>query len=184
MMYEARHAPVMEELPGVGVIISSLTLTTHHTSSLLLLTLQLPLLCVMMSVVTMMMTLPPPLTPHASPLPRWQWPAPVSQSPPVTAPWARRINQRMDGEDALMLALMTHIIFYTMYKVFSQAQDHELVLPVDVSGQPLPLSPRLSLHRGPGASIRGWIPLCTVGKLLDPTDQNQAGAKRVQLPKT
>ena len=49
-----------------------------------------------MPVVTMMMTLPPPLTPHASPLPRWQWPAPASQSPPVTAPWARRINQRVD----------------------------------------------------------------------------------------
>ena len=133
MMCEARLSPLMEGLPDVSIILSSLILATHYIDF----TLQLPLLCVMMSVVTMMMTLPPPLTPHASPLPKWQWPGPASQPPPVTAPWAGRINQRMDGKDALMLALMTHIIFYTMYKVFSQAQDHELVLPVDVSGQPL-----------------------------------------------
>lgn len=96
MMYEAGHAPVMEELPGVSVIVSSLTLTTHHTSSLLLLTLQLLFLCVMVSVVTMIVTFPPPVTPHASPLPRCQWPAPASQSLPVTTLWPRRSKQRVD----------------------------------------------------------------------------------------
>lgn len=97
MMYEARHIPLTEELPDVIVILSSLTLGTHHTSSLHLLTLTLtPFLCVMVSVVTMMVTFPPPVTPHASPLLRCQWPVPASQSLPVSALWPRHTMQRPD----------------------------------------------------------------------------------------
>ena len=36
-----------------------------------------------------------------------------------------------------MLEVLTLITFSTLYKVLSQALDHELVLPVDLSGQPL-----------------------------------------------
>ena len=74
------------------------------------LALQLPLLCVMMPVVTMTDVFP--------------------EDKYVRIAW-------MDGEYAMMLALLTHIIICTMYKVFNQAQDHKLVLPVDVSCQPL-----------------------------------------------
>ena len=42
-----------------------------------------------------------------------------------------------DGNDDLMLKVLTHISFCTMHNVLSQALDHKLVLPVDITGQPL-----------------------------------------------
>ena len=42
-----------------------------------------------------------------------------------------------DGNNDLMLKVLTHISFCTMHNVLSQALDHKLVLPVDCSGQPL-----------------------------------------------
>ena len=93
MLYEAMHAPLMEEIPDVSVISPcSLTLATHYTSSLLLLTLQFPVLCAMVSVVTMMVMSPHHTSRLSSPQMSVASPRPdcVAQPPPLPGDgWAQ-----------------------------------------------------------------------------------------------